>query len=166
MATAHLIFGCLGVGKTTFATDLAERVGAVLLSEDEWYLRLYTDGARDHLEREWEQRLTGVLDDLWPQILHRGIDVVLAFGFWRRGRRDAAKMRAVEVGGEAKLYWVTCDEVVARQRVAHRNNQPGASFQILGSAYDELRAKFEPLGPDEQFELIDTTPTLREPDRP
>jgi predicted kinase len=155
--TAHLIFGYLGVGKTTFAQELAQRVGGVVLSEDEWYLRLYTDGARDHLEPAWSQRLTGVLDDLWPQILNGGIDVVLDFGFWSRERRNATRSRAADLGGEAKLYWVTCDEVVARQRVAHRNNKPGSSFQILGNAYEELRAKYQPLDADGQFDLIDTT---------
>jgi predicted kinase len=80
-------------------------------------------------------------------------------GFWSRERRDQARASAADVGGQAKLHWVTCDEEVARQRVAQRNNEPGTSFQILGNAYDELRAKFEPLDADEQFALIDTTAT-------
>jgi predicted kinase len=157
MATAHLIFGYLGVGKTTFAHDLALRVNGVLLSEDEWYLALYADGRRDHLDAELSQRLVAVLDNLWPQILRRGVDVVLDFGFWNRERRDHARASAANVGGQATLYWITCDDEVARERVTQRNNEPGASFQILGDAYEELRAKFEPLGADEQFELLDTT---------
>src|SRR5688572_8578404 len=44
VATAHLIHGFVGAGKTTFAKRLAAETGAIRLSMDEWYLRLYTGG--------------------------------------------------------------------------------------------------------------------------
>lgn len=41
MATAHLIHGFLGVGKTTFARQLEERLPAIRFSHDEWMARRY-----------------------------------------------------------------------------------------------------------------------------
>ena len=41
MPTAHMIYGYLGVGKTTFASHLEARHGAVRFSNDEWMTRLY-----------------------------------------------------------------------------------------------------------------------------
>ncbi len=35
-----------GSGKTSFARKLSEQTGALCLSADDWYLRLYTDGHR------------------------------------------------------------------------------------------------------------------------
>jgi predicted kinase len=43
MATAHLIHGFLGVGKTTFARQLEQRIPAIRFSHDEWMARLYGD---------------------------------------------------------------------------------------------------------------------------
>ena len=80
--TAHLIHGYLAVGKTTFARCLSSRTGAILLSVDEWYLRLYTDGTpTQHLDNDLYLRLESQLDELWPQILLHGVDVILNFGF-------------------------------------------------------------------------------------
>jgi predicted kinase len=80
--TAHLIHGYLAVGKTTFARRLSSRSGAILLSVDDWYLRLYTDGRpTGHLDHDLYLRLESQLDELWPQLLARGLDVVLDFGF-------------------------------------------------------------------------------------
>jgi predicted kinase len=43
MATAHLIHGYLGAGKTTFARRLEEELPAIRFSHDEWMTNLYGD---------------------------------------------------------------------------------------------------------------------------
>ena len=43
MATAHLIHGFLGAGKTTFARELEQNIPAIRFSHDEWMTRLYGD---------------------------------------------------------------------------------------------------------------------------
>jgi hypothetical protein len=41
MATAHLLFGFLGSGKTTLAKELEERHRAMRFTPDEWMARLF-----------------------------------------------------------------------------------------------------------------------------
>lgn len=90
-----------------------------------------------------------VLYDLWPQLCARGFDLVLDFGFWTRAEREAARRLAAEVGTSVRLYRVHCDEVTARGPVRQRNGSPGHFF-LDEEAFDALKAKFEPLGEDEE----------------
>jgi hypothetical protein len=43
MPSAHLIYGYLGAGKTTFARQLERDIPAIRFSHDEWMVRLYGD---------------------------------------------------------------------------------------------------------------------------
>jgi predicted kinase len=150
VATAHLIHGFVGAGKTTFAKRLAAETGAIRLSMDEWYLRLYTDGEpTEAQEPELLRRVAAMLDDLWPQLLERGLDVVLDFGFWSRESRDAARRRAIEAGGRAVVYLLECDDESTRRRIDQRNESPGRSFHLSSESIDFLRTRFEPLHEDE-----------------
>jgi len=159
MATAHLIHGYLGTGKTSFARTIERRVDGIRFSVDEWYLRLYAGGEPTaHLEPAWWNRVLAMLDEIWPKVLHHGVDVVLDFGFWSRQLREDTRRLALSVGGEIKLYRLTCNEDVARARCLGRNVNPGDAFVIDVLAFDALREKFEPVGADEPHELIDTTP--------
>jgi predicted kinase len=157
VATAHLIHGYLAVGKSTFSQRLAEDQGAVLLSLDAWYLRLFTDGAPTaHQDYVLLQRLWASLDDHWPQILRAGVDVVLDFGFWSRLSRDRARDRALAAGGQARLWSVTCDKEISIQRCLRRNLAPGENFVLDAAAYEALRTRFDALGGDEPCEIIVT----------
>lgn len=155
---AHLIHGYLAAGKTTFARRLSVETGAILLSDDEWYLHLYTDGTpTEHLDDVLYRRLRSQLDELWPQLLTRGVDVVLDFGFWRRADRDRARALATKASAAPVLYNVVCDEKTARRRLAERNADPAGSFLLQGAAYDHLRTKFEDLGDDEAYAVVETS---------
>jgi predicted kinase len=153
--TAHLIHGYLAVGKTTFARQLSSRTGAILFSVDEWYLRLFTDGTPTaRLDHELYLRLESQLDELWPLILLRGVDVILDFGFWTRALRDRTRHLAAEAGASVVLHSVSCGEQTARQRLAARNQDPRGSFLITDVAYDELRGKFAALEADEPHLIV------------
>lgn len=103
--TVHLVHGYLGVGKTSFARQLSEQTGAIRLSADEWYLRLYTNGRpTEQLDDVLWRRRKSQLDDLWPQLLARGVDLVLDFGVWSRSERDHARSRATALGANLVLY--------------------------------------------------------------
>jgi predicted kinase len=161
MATAHLIHGYLCVGKTTIARQLADRLHAVRFSPDEWMIGLYGDNDPDEpWSREqfddYSARVRGVMDEVWPDVLRAGGDVILDFGFWGRRERDLVRSRVRDVGAEAALYRVDTAEATARERCSRRNEGRTGAFHIDEHAYDILRARFEPLGPDESCTEIST----------
>lgn len=126
------------------------------LSVDEWYLKLHADGP----SYEWDPlrgaRLLATLNEHWPILCARGVDVVLDFGFWRRALRDEVRALAASVGASTRRYALSCPDEVARARCVARNGTPGA-FLISPEGYDALKAGLEPLAADETFERVDTS---------
>ena len=53
MAVIHMICGPVGVGKTTYAIELAEKLGAVRFSIDDWISELFFPDKPDPLSYEW-----------------------------------------------------------------------------------------------------------------
>jgi len=159
MARVHLVCGFLGVGKTTFAKRLVEQVGGVRFSVDELYLQLFATGPTYELDRAALARLLTVLDQLWPQVVAAGTDVVLDFGFWRRHLRDHVRTLAHAQGAETQLYWLRCSDELALARCLARNGAAGA-FLISEQGFRELKSHFQPLGGDEPHELVETGSNL------
>jgi predicted kinase len=156
VATAHLIHGFLGTGKTTFARRLERDRPAVRYSPDEWMVRLH---GIDPPEAKFAEYLAAVFDIMnqhWPRVLACGADVVLDFGFWTRVSRDEARARATAVGAEIRLYALSCPDAVGRARCRDRNTRLDGSLFIAANTYDVLRARFEPLSADESAEHIAT----------
>jgi predicted kinase len=154
--TAYLIHGYLGAGKTTFALALALRTGAHRYSPDDLMVERHGHDPPALQFDAWLDRIVGELNLTWPQTLASGRDVVLDFGFWTRAWRDDARARAHAAGAQTKLYFVHCSETVARERCRRRNLDPGTSLYVSENTFDVLKARFEPLAPDEPFERIET----------
>jgi predicted kinase len=159
MATAHLIHGFLGVGKTTFARRLERELPAVRYSHDEWMARLY--GIDPPVERfaAYRDAVSDVMNAHWPRVLACGADVILDFGFWTRASRDEARAGAAKVGAHVRLYCLECPETIARSRCRARNANLDGSLHITDNTYDVLRARFQPLQADESCERIETNLT-------
>lgn len=153
MATAHLICGFLGAGKTTFSKTLTEQKSAVRFSVDELYLQLFADEPTHHMDAKAVERLLVALNDIWSQVVKAGVDVVLDFGFWHQALRDDVRERAHSVGAATQLYWLRVPDEVALARCLQRNGTPG-SFLISAQQFQELKAKFEPPGSDELSEMV------------
>ena len=146
----YLIYGFLGSGKTTFSKRLAEERSAIRFSMDEWYLQIFSDGATHQVDGSHWGRLQQALHDLWPQIAGHGVDVVLDFGFWSRDQRDTVRALARTAGVEAQIFWIQCPDDVALRRCLARNGRAD-SFLITEEGFQEMKSRFEPLGPDEEF---------------
>lgn len=149
MATAHLIHGYLGAGKTTFAKRLEADLPALRFSHDEWMSRLYGEDPPEAEFAANHARVWDLMETVWPRALELGVDVVLDRGFWRRAERDQARELARAAGAEVRLYALSCPDAEAWARIARRNLAPDGALLITRNTFEVLRARFEPLGPDE-----------------
>ncbi len=155
MATLHLIHGYIGSGKTTFAKRLAKERGAVLFCLDRWLVGLY--GSETVVEPDLLLRVETLIAECCEAILHAGVDVVYDHGFWVRAKRDAARHLAERAGAKAVLYWVTCPEEVALQRVLCRNERlDGETFFIDPATFESLKSRVEVLAADEPHQVMET----------
>ena len=151
MATAHLVCGYLGAGKTTLAKQLEREHDAVRFTPDEWMARLFGEDPPSDTFQQDEAAILALMEPLWTRCLSLGLDVILDFGFWRREDRDSARRLTDSVGAKAALYLVVCAEDEARRRVAARNNAVNRSLFIAPATFDGLKSRFEPPGPDEDY---------------
>jgi predicted kinase len=155
MATAHLVHGFLGVGKTTFAKQLERTLPAIRFSHDEWMVRLFGVDPPADLFPVHSRKVTDQIDLLWPRCLELGVHVVLDVGLWSRQERDETRERAKACGADVVLYRVNCPEDVARARLRIRNEKLDGDLLITDATYDLLSARFEPLDDDEERAEVD-----------
>ena len=149
MATAHLVFGFLGSGKTTLARRLERRHGAVRFTPDEWMARLFGEDPPADTFGDRAAAILDIMEPLWVRCLSLGLDVVLDFGFWSRAERDRVRAAVEAVGATPVLWAVRCSDDEARERIARRNAAAHRSLYIAPATFDLLKARFEPLDPDE-----------------
>jgi len=67
MATAHLIDGFLGAGKTTFARQLERDLPGIRFTHDEWMARLYGDDPPVDRFAECFRRAPEQIESVWPR---------------------------------------------------------------------------------------------------
>ena len=83
-ARLFVLCGLPGSGKTTRATELAERFRAVRLSADDWMERLGID--------IWDEEVRAGIElvqrELATSVLAGGSNVVVEWGTWLRRQRD------------------------------------------------------------------------------
>lgn len=165
MATAHLLFGFLGSGKTTFAKRLEVERGAVRFTPDEWMAGLYGDDPPEESFPQKAEAILHLLEPLWSRCLSLGLDVVLDYGFWTRKERDEVRAAVERLGASACLYRLECPDDEARRRIDARNKGDDRSLYIAPATYDALRRRFEPLDVDEACVEADSRTAAECPER-
>jgi len=113
-----LVCGLPGAGKTTFAKDLADRVGAIRLSADEWLDSLQID--RNERTRE---RVEALQWKLAQDLLARGLLVIIEWGTWARSERDALRTGARALGAAVELHFLDAPIDVLLERLHRRNRE-------------------------------------------
>ncbi len=130
MATAHLLFGYLGSGKTTLARKLEHRHRAIRFTPDEWMTRLFGEDPPATIFQDKLSAVVDLMEPMWGRCLALGLDVVLDYGFWRRAERDSVRRLIHSLGARALLYRMECSEDEARRRIAIRNEASDRSLFI------------------------------------
>ncbi|WP_420136293.1 AAA family ATPase [Sphingomonas sp.] len=146
---AFMLHGFIASGKTTLAKQLERQHDALRFTHDAWMRSLYGEDPPAEQFPDYAARVHGVMEAMWTRCLVIGVDVVLDFGFWSRAERQRTRALIVAHGGAPLLYEVSCPEPVAQQRLARRNNDLADGLHIAPATFAALKARFEPLHPDE-----------------
>ncbi|WP_435333884.1 AAA family ATPase [Haloarchaeobius sp. TZWWS8] len=134
-----IVCGLPGVGKTTVAEDVAERVDATRFRTDVIRKELFDDP--DYTEVE-SYMVYETLFERAKELLGEGERVVLDATFQREADRLRAKAIASLLDVPFDCYEVTCDEAVVRERIAAREGDASdADFEI----HQYYRDIFDPL---------------------
>jgi predicted kinase len=155
MTILHLIAGPTGAGKTTYAIALAERIGAVRFSIDEWMAALFWPDAEPGQDFGWAiervNRCEAVIAATALQVLARGAPVVLDLGFSRAEHRRKFIRVGAEAGFAAETHLVTADPETRWARVGQRNRDQGETFrfEVTREMFDFMEGMWEPPTPDE-----------------
>ena len=123
-----IVCGLPGAGKTTFANELADRVGAIRLSADEWLDSLQIE--RSRTTRELVEALQWKLAQ---DLLARGLIVIIEWGTWARSERDALRTGARALGAAVELHVLDApiDVLLGRLRRRDRESPPITRDDLL-----------------------------------
>ncbi len=134
-----VVCGLPGVGKTTVARMIADRLGVEPLRTDVVRRELFP--VPDYTDEE-RRAVYEALFDRARTRLDRGANVVLDGTFAEATPRERTHELATAAGTERRLVEVTCEESVVRERIAERtDDESDADFEV----YRTLESTFEPV---------------------
>lgn len=157
MAGGRLIIVCglPGSGKTTIATELADRHHGVRYSPDDWMDALGID--------LWEgDKRLGIESLQWQaaqDVIRHGGTAIIEWGTWRRSERDQLRLGARSLGAAVELIHTDAPIDTLLDRVTQRGRE---SPPIDRAMLEDAAAAFEVPTADE-LALYD--PPLKAPPR-
>jgi predicted kinase len=155
IATIHLIAGPTGAGKTTLARRLAEEIGGVQFSIDDWMARLFWMDSPQPIQFEWTMerinRCEALITDMAVSCVQTGTPVVLDLGFTESAHRakfaDVARGAGAalvihEISGSADERWT---------RVQQRNAEKGETYAlaVTREMFDFMEERWQPVSDGE-----------------
>ncbi|MGC4110147.1 MAG: ATP-binding protein [Nocardioides sp.] len=144
--TLFLTVGLPGSGKTTWAQGLADELGILRLTPDEWMAPLFGEsdaqGRRDILE--------GRLIWVAHEVLVSGASVIVDFGCWSPEERYAIRSMAELAGARFRLEYLVVPEAVRRERCDRRwRDAPETTFEMTADDHDRFFDLCQPPTPNE-----------------
>ena len=136
-----VVCGLPGVGKSTVARAIADRIPATVLRTDVLRTELYADPSYTTAETVdvYDALLTRAFDHL-----DVGESVVLDGTFKTGERRIQARDLASQVGARFRLVRVECEASVLESRIEERDGVSDADLDV----HMEFRDRFEPVALD------------------
>jgi len=155
----HLVCGSTGAGKTTYAMALADRLGGVRFSIDEWMTTLFGKDVPQPLDFSWMMERIGRCEAQIGQIAiqcgNRGAPVVLDLGFTTADHRARLASVARNAGFSASLHFLDVPADVRWSRVEARNQHKGETFalEVTRPMFDFIESIWQPPGQTEMTDL-------------
>lgn len=145
-----LIVGSTGAGKTTYARRLADELGGVRFSIDEWMTTLFWADSPQPIEFQWTiervRRCEAQIMETARQLAARGVPAILDLGFTTKEHRDTFRAFAAEAGLSAAVHFIDVPADERWFRVNRRNKERGETYamQVDRQMFDFMDAMWEP----------------------
>ena len=152
----YVVAGSTGAGKSTAAREIAERVGGVRFSVDEWMTALYWMDCPEKNDLEWALERVGrceaQIEAVARELAGVGVPSVLDLGFTTRAQRAEWLERARVAGVTCELVVLGVDAEVRWRRVCERNLGVGEtfSFAVTREMFDAMEERWELPGVEER----------------
>jgi len=154
-AETILVVGCTGAGKTTYARKLADELGALRFSIDEWMMPLFGPDQPTPIRFDWMMervnRCEAMIFSLVQQAAARGVPAVLDLGFTKYEHREKFRSLCADAGLSVAVHFVDVSREVRWQRVHRANAEQGETYamQVDRSMFDFMESMWEPPKADE-----------------
>jgi predicted kinase len=165
----HLVCGSTGAGKTTYALDLAGRLGAVRFSIDEWMTSLFWMDSPQPVRATWSmERIDRCYKQIWAvavQVAGCRTPCVLDLGFSQAASRVQFYERAQVARLSVQLHFVDVPQEERWRRVIKRNaGEAGTqhlNFAVTRDMFDFVETLWEPPGEEEMSAHDGVRPALK-----
>ncbi len=165
MAKVIILCGKIASGKTFYANQLRDKNNGVILSVDDLMLMLSDSCLGEHHD-DMALRCERYFYKLSEQILPKGLDVIIDFGYWSRTEREEAKEYFKRRGIPAELHYIRIPEEKRLKQLESRNarllselktRRPGRVYIIEEALRQRLDQKFEEPS-DQEVDALITKP--------
>ncbi|MFC3124166.1 AAA family ATPase [Pseudoroseomonas globiformis] len=146
----HLICGSTGAGKTTYAMTLADTLGGIRFSIDEWMMTLFGPDVPETIELAWMMervaRCEAQIGRMALQVARQGLPVLLDLGFTTAEHRERVAALARNAGFGVQLHLLEGAAEMRWARVQARNQNKGATFAmpVSRAMFDFVETLWEP----------------------
>jgi predicted kinase len=148
----HLLCGSTGAGKTTYARELSQQIGAVRFSIDDWMATLFWMDSPQPLKPAWSmERVERCLSQIWAtasQVAARGTPCVLDIGFAQAQSRARFVGLARQARLSVQLHFIDVPASERWRRVEERNAERGETynlpFDVTREMFDFVETLWEP----------------------
>ncbi len=149
-AEVLIVTGATGAGKTTYARDLAKRLGGIRFSIDDWMTTLFWMDSPQPIAFEWTMariaRCEGQILEQVAALSALGIPSILDLGFTRIDHRTRFADAARTMGATAALHWINVPTEERWRRVEQRNAEKGETFAMAvdRAMFDFMEGQWQP----------------------
>jgi predicted kinase len=145
-----LVVGCTGAGKSTYARTLADELGGLRFSIDEWMTALFWADSPEPIEFAWTmervERCEAQIFAMARQAAARGIPALLDLGFTKFDHREKFRALGKVAGLSVAVHFLDVPVDERWRRVERRNAERGETYSLTvdRSMFDFMEGMWEP----------------------